>query len=237
MVVHRRRYGSKRTIHHKKRAGSVHHRKHHRKHHGKGLTDWIPSVIYDRLPAIDSIPGVNFAKGVKAAYDMTSALGSSYYPSTSSNIENIIPPPPPPLPKYPKGGLPYRKSDIEHNRRIRENIPDPYMESKKMLEQMNERPKPNILKTARKFRPITYIDRLLADAGVREPIRKRLNKSTLGRLAVSAANKAIQLGFGKKHATGRVHHRIHHRIHHRRMGGSKYPSIHGTGEIARLRFN
>jgi len=175
-------------------------------HYGGALSDYLPSYEtvasyvpsassipgYSYLPAASSIPGYSTYQGAKKAYNIAKEV-SSVFDDKPEEKEPII---------------------------ETVNPPDAFLESKKMLEQMNAiratQPKPaprsknNIVTTLRKYKPIGTIDKILGEIGVRDSIRNRLGQSKFGRFLIRGADTAIRHGFGHKR-----------RIRRKARGGSK----------------
>jgi hypothetical protein len=217
---------TRKKVHRRKRAGGSKRRPMKRivkikVHYGGALTDYLPAAEnipgYSYLPKKESIPGYNFYKGVKAGYDLISSVGN-VYDNNEPNISTA-----PPLPPLPKGGHPVRKEDIYHNKKIQDSISDPYLNSKGMLEQLNSAKSKNtnintdnvsaskIWGTLRKYKPVTSIDKFLHEVGLRNKVREKLNKSTIGKLLVHGADTAKKFGFGKNYGGSKSRKRRVHR--------------------------
>ena len=72
----------------------------------------------------------------------------------------------------------------------------------------------DFISTIKKYRPITTIDNLLRDFGVRDSVRNKLSQSKIGRVLTNVADTAVSHGFGRKR-------RVRRRVVRRDVGGSK----------------
>lgn len=191
---------------------------------GGALSDYIPSVssigsalgtaasyipgastvssYYNAIPSVQDVRNAyNAGKDLYNTYNTHVKPALDVYKELSSPVPMTMSAPPPVI-------EPLRAAPMKA---MEEDLFDPMMDSRAMLESINKKYKPapppelppsinpfvNGVRHLKKKQYLRKFDKLLADTGLREPIREYLNKHDIGKHLVSGADQLISAGFGK----------------------------------------